>query len=350
MTRKINEYINKAEIIFGAKRLWSLPRWVQIEPTNLCNQGCVMCPRNTHLDSPLGKMSLENFKKVYAQIPTIKDLQLNGLGEPLINEDIFEMIKFAKAKGSSVTLTSNCELATPEAAKKLVESGLDVLKISMDSSDPETYSTIRHGHLDKALEGVRNIVAAKRTAGKSRPKIWFNSILMASNYEKMLDIIKLGADLGVNLVRFKPINVFDVYQEKNLKVPPEKLFAKIGEVIEESRSLSVEHNLAELMANKDIYYRPREMDCPCYSPWLEVYIQWYGGVRLCCEFYSRQYDLGNLFKTPFKEIWNDKPMQQIRVLFAKGQTNFPVCAACNRFRRNIVIKKKVDNIKKYFFK
>jgi radical SAM protein with 4Fe4S-binding SPASM domain len=331
-------------MIFGRKRVLSLPRYVQVEPTNLCNQKCEFCPRNTHMDAPLGAMSFENFKKIYEQIPTIKDLQLNGLGEPLLNEDIFKMIKYAKEKGSTVVMTSNCELMTKEKAKELVKSGLDILKISMDTNDPVLYAKVRHGDLEKALDGIKNIVEARREAGGKTPKLWFNSIIMKSNYDKMLNIVKLGADLGVDLARFKPIDTFDVYKDKNLKVVDGELFSKIKLAIEEAKKYTIRHNLESLLDKKEIYYRPKDADCPCYSPWLEVYIQWYGGVRLCCEFYSKKFDVGNMFEKSFKEIWNGRAMRNIRREFAKGKMNFPVCDTCNRFQRNITINNKIEKI------
>lgn len=347
---KINNYLNKLELLLGRKKLWSLPRWVQIEPTNLCNQRCEMCPRNTHLDAPLGSMSFENFKEIYRQIPTITDLQLNGLGEPLLNEEIFKMIDYAKKMGSTVVLTSNCELATKEKAMKIIESGLDILKISMDSTDEKIYTSIRHGNLNNALTGIKNIVEAKKIVGSKKTLIWFNSILMKDNYEKMLDIIKLGNELKIDLVRFKPIEVFDIYRDKGLLVSPNELFDKIKAVIEQSREYSVKHNLKTLLANRDTYYRPKNLVRPCYSPWLEVYIQWYGGVRLCCEFYSKKYDIGNIFEEDFKNIWNNKEMQHIRKSFSKGQMNFPVCQNCHRFQRNIVIYNKIKKSSWRFLK
>ncbi len=347
--KKINQYVNKLEILLKKKHLWSLPRYVQAEPTNLCNQQCKMCPRNANLDAPLGSMSFDNFKKLYQQIPTIENLQLNGLGEPLLNEEIFKMISYAKEKGSVVVLTSNCELATKEKAGKMVESGLDILKISMDSTDEKIYTSIRHGNLKNALTGIKNIVEAKKMAGREKPLIWFNSILMRNNYERMIDIIKLGDELKIDLVRFKPIGTFDIYKDKDLVAPPDKLFNEIKLAVKQSKKYSVRHNLESLLANKDIYYRPKDITYPCYSPWLEVYIQWYGGVRLCCEFYSKKYDIGNMFEKDFKEIWNSGQMGQIRGLFSKGQMNFPVCQTCNRFQRNIVIYKKIENFKNKFY-
>lgn len=341
MRGRSNELLNKIEIALGREKSYSLPRWVQVEPTNLCNQKCIMCPRNTHMDSPLGSMSFENFKRIYEQIPTIKELQLNGLGEPLLNLDIFKMIKYAKEKGSFTVTTSNCELMTEEKANELVKSGLGLLKISMDTTDPEYYKQIRNGNLDRALHGIKNIVTAKKELNSKIPIIWFNSIIMKDNYTQLPDIIKLGDSLGIDFIRFKPIGTYNVYEDEELKVENEILFKTIGDAIQLSQGCGVGHNLTSLFKNKDCYYRPINKKYPCYSPWLEVYIQWYGGVRLCCEFFSSKYDLGNIFEQDFQGIWNGGQMRNIRKLFIKGNTNFPVCKTCNRSQRNINIYNKI---------
>lgn len=332
-------------MFFGRKKLLSLPRWVQIEPTNLCNQKCVMCPRNTHSDSPQGQMSFNDFKIIYRQIPTINDLQLNGLGEPLINEEIFQMIKYAKKHGSTVSLTSNCELISEDKAVQLIESGLDILKISMDSADPAIYSLIRNGNLARAVAGIKNMIEAKKRLRRDKPLLWFNSILMANNYKWMFNVMELGNNLGIDYIRFKPVDTFNIYKEKDLIIPEENLFVEIINTIEKSQGFLVKHNLRDLLSRRDIYYKPRDIKYPCYSPWLEVYIQWYGGVRLCCEFYSSKHDVGNIFQDDFRTIWNNAIMKGIRSLFLQGQMNFPVCQTCNRFQRNILIYNKIKSKK-----
>lgn len=344
--KSINKYLNQAEIFFGRTHLFSLPRWVQIEPTNMCNQRCMMCPRNSGLDSPLGEMSLESFIKIYKQIPTIENIQLNGLGEPLINPDIFEMIKYAKSRESSVTLTSNCELADEVKARKLVESGLDLLKVSMDSADANNYYSIRHGDLHRALEGIKNIVVAKRRNGTTKPMIWFNSIIMKDNCDKMGDIIKLGELAGVDFIRFKSIDTFNIFDANTLMVGPDVLHRNIQNILQNLPNTKVKHNLDKILENEEINYRHPDSVCPCYSPWLEVYVQWYGGVRLCCEFYSSKYDMGNILKDNFKEIWNSQQMQCIRSNFIKGRVGFPVCMTCTRFQRNVDIYNRIQRIKR----
>ena len=93
MYKKINNFINKVEMALGKTKLVSYPKYAQIEPTNRCNQKCIFCPRNEEkYDSPIGDMSFENYKKIVDQIPGLTDIQINGLGEPLLNPDIYKIV------------------------------------------------------------------------------------------------------------------------------------------------------------------------------------------------------------------------------------------------------------------
>ena len=340
--KKINRILNKIEIFLGRKKLWSLPRYAQIEVTSRCNQRCIMCPRNEpDYDSGFGDMSYEEYIKVLDDIPTITNIQINGLGEPLLHPDIFKMIREAKRRWINMSMNSNVVLIdTIEKARELVESGLDVLKVSMDTADPEVYKEVRRADtFNKAVEGVRLILEAR---GKQyNPQVWFNSVILQQNYKDIGEVLKLGEELGVDLVRFKPVDTFDIYKNKGIEVASqEELFSIIKETIERNKGSGVKHNLNDLLDSFDSYHRP-EGDFPCFSPWLEVYIQYYGGVRLCCEFYSKKYDIGNMFEQNFKDIWNGKKMQKIRKNFKNGKLGFPVCQTCNRFGRNMEIYNKV---------
>src|SRR3989344_5281753 len=97
MLKRINRFINKIEIIFGRTKLFSYPRYIQIEPTNHCNQRCIMCPRNEpNFNVPYGDISFDKYLMILEKIPTITNIQLNGLGEPFLHPQIFSMISEAK--------------------------------------------------------------------------------------------------------------------------------------------------------------------------------------------------------------------------------------------------------------
>lgn len=345
--RKANSLINRLEIFFGREKLFSQPRYIQIEPTNRCNQRCLMCPRNHHLDMPLGDLSLADFKKIINQLPALEDLLLNGLGEPLLNQDLPEMIKYADQRGINTAINSNCALIDEPSARQLLSSGLGLLKISLDSADPEVYQSIRQADLKRTIEGVKIMVKARQEQKSRLPQLWFNSIVMKSNFQELGGILKLGAELGVDLVRFKPINEFWLKADsQESAVSQTDLIQAIKQAMAIGDDLPIKHNLAELLAKLETgqYVRPQG-NHPCFSPWLEMYVQYYGGVRLCCEFYSRIFDMGNLLTEDFRAVWNGSKMRQIRKEFAKGNLGFPACRSCNRFQRNISISQKINKYK-----
>ncbi|MDI6591486.1 MAG: radical SAM protein [Patescibacteria group bacterium] len=338
--KKLNRYFNNIEIILGRLRLLSGPQDAQIEPTNRCNQRCIMCPRTDKLDVPIGDLSFDDFKKILNKLPTIRNLQLNGLGEPLLNSQLPEMISYASSKGISVSINSNCALINQSLAEKLINSGLRLLKISMDSSDPEVYRVIRGASIERTLEGIKILVKKRKEKKANLPRIWFNSIIMKQNYKEMPDILRLAENLEIDFIRFKPVDIFDLYQDRDLLVEQNELKKTITKTLELTKNTNVKHNLNELLEDFNVYYRPKEK-IPCYSPWRELYIQYYGGVRLCCEFYSRKDDIGNILEEDFQKIWNGSRMRGIRKEFKKGNTFFPVCQSCNRFQKNVWMYKKI---------
>jgi radical SAM protein with 4Fe4S-binding SPASM domain len=229
-----------------------------------------------------------------------------------------------------------------EKARKLIDSGLDILKISMDTAKPDVYREIRGvDEFDKATRAIGLIVQAR--GQNKQPKIWFNSIIMQKNYQEIGSVLDLAEKLGIDLVRFKPIDTFDIYKEKGIKVASqEDLFKAIKETMDNHKNGKIGHNLAKLLNNFSNYYRTAEKH-PCFSPWIELYVQYYGGVRLCCEFYSKEYDVGNILEDDFKKIWNNQKMRKIRREFIKGNTFFPVCRTCNQFNRNLIMQQKKES-------
>lgn len=120
---------------------------IYIEPTNRCNLQCVTCIRNSW-DEPLGEMSTETYGRIVdglRSLPTPPDILFGGLGEPLSHPDIVEMVRQAKAVGSSVELITNGMLLDEPMSLELVKAGLDTLWVSLDGATPESYKDVRLG-------------------------------------------------------------------------------------------------------------------------------------------------------------------------------------------------------------
>ena len=123
------------------------PRVVFIEVTNRCNLLCQTCPHTYFQREPLKSLSLDEFIRIAEQFPQMQRVLLHGVGEPLLNRELPEIIKYLKGRDIEVIINSNGTLLTPKWQEQLIESGLDQYRCSIDGAKDETYARIRGADL-----------------------------------------------------------------------------------------------------------------------------------------------------------------------------------------------------------
>lgn len=140
----------------------SSPKVVFIEVTNRCNLLCETCPHTYLQREPLKSLSREKFFIIAEQFPQMQRALLHGIGEPLLNHELPEIIKYLKGRNVEVIINSNGTLLTLERQEKLVESGLDQYRCSIDGATNETYAHIRGTDLlPKLKRGLEGLVKTK---------------------------------------------------------------------------------------------------------------------------------------------------------------------------------------------
>src|SRR5579872_4278050 len=117
------------------------PRELYVEVTNRCNSLCVTCPLTFEPQEQEHYLTFEEFTGLVDQFPDLHRVVLQGIGEPLMNRDLARMIRHLKDHGVYVVFNTNAILLYPRRQVELVDSGLDELRVSCDSSTPETYAT-----------------------------------------------------------------------------------------------------------------------------------------------------------------------------------------------------------------
>src|SRR5262249_37229567 len=133
-----------------------LPTFLQVEPVGQCNLRCQMCPIQFRTDGPPhgppAFMEFETFMRLIDGLPDLEELQLQGLGEPMMPPRFFDMIAHAARRGVRVGTNSNLTLLNPQRAERCVTSGLGELNVSLDGASAETYERIRvRAHFDRVL-------------------------------------------------------------------------------------------------------------------------------------------------------------------------------------------------------
>jgi radical SAM protein with 4Fe4S-binding SPASM domain len=134
--------------------------------TNACNLRCKHCYQNA--DKPtLGELTTIQRKEVVDQLDEerVVAVAFSG-GEPLMSEDFFEVAGYAAKKGLYVSLASNGTMITRSVARRLKESGVGYVDVSLDGARAETHESFRGvpGCFEKTMNGIRNLVDEGITA------------------------------------------------------------------------------------------------------------------------------------------------------------------------------------------
>ncbi|MGE5124393.1 MAG: radical SAM protein, partial [Acidobacteriaceae bacterium] len=119
------------------------PRVVFIEVTNRCNLLCETCPRTFFEREGLHSLTLDEFIAIAEQFPRMERALLHGIGEPLLNRELPEIIRYLKTRNVEAIINSNGTLLSPAWQENLVHSGLDEYRCSIDGAKDETYARIR---------------------------------------------------------------------------------------------------------------------------------------------------------------------------------------------------------------
>jgi len=165
MTRnKINSLLRKITDVndrFFLKNGFNFARleYLQIEPTIRCNLNCIICDKEMKTRTDKRDINFEEFKIILDQFPLLRQLNFAGYGEPLLNVDIFKMVKHAKSKDVFTYFATNAMLLNSNMAEKIIDSGLDCLIFSVDSGVSSTYNKIRIGaRLDVVRTNIKNFI------------------------------------------------------------------------------------------------------------------------------------------------------------------------------------------------
>lgn len=172
---------------------------IYIEPTVACNLGCITCFRNAW-DQPIGRMTEETFERFLAGLGRLSPLPgvyFGGIGEPLFHPKTIEWIRRVKEMGAKVELITNGTILNEKIACQLIDSGLDVLWVSIDGATPESYEDVRLGaELPVVLENLRRLFKMRKGGHFPQPEIGVAFVAMKRNINDLPQIIKMGHTFG----------------------------------------------------------------------------------------------------------------------------------------------------------
>lgn len=319
--RIFNFLFIRLQLFLRSSYVLGRPYFLVIESTNICNLSCPLCPTGQKLKGrSKGKMSLGNFKKIIDELgDCLYSIRLENWGEPLLNEEIFEMITYAKRRKISTAFNTNLLFLDEQKAKELILSGLDHIKISLDGATPESYAKYRiGGDFNKVINNIKLLVKMRKILNKSNPFIEIQFIIMKHNEYELEAIEVLSKDLEVD----------SLFIERLRPDMREELFNPTFYGIEKFKNwLPTDENYSRFnYQTKKRKFQPNI----CSYLWTSAVINWDGSIVPCCSVYDECYDFGNIFQNGFKDIWNGQKYIASRRLIGRHKQEGieTVCANC----------------------
>ena len=297
-----------------------LPNVLYIETTNRCNLRCKGCILYHGSYEPNRDLALKEVVMITDQLPKLEKIVLHGIGEPLLNKELLEIIRHLKGRGVSVLFNSNGILLSGRSQHGLIQAGLDELRISLDAASVQGYQKIRNSdQFEQVVENLRSFILLRKRQRVAHPKLslWF--LGTKDNISELPGFVKLAAALGIGEVYLQRLVYFQddigygvARQTKTLQ----GLTDGSSELIRASRDMAVQlgiqFNASGLSGPVESLRGEAGAGLPwskCYRPLTLMYITANGNVLPCCiaPFASVDYAsiiLGNVFKDSLEEIWS----------------------------------------------
>ena len=138
-------------------------RHLFLELTLRCNERCFHCGSSCTAAPAQGELTLPEWRRVLDEVRAdfaddLPMLCVTG-GEPLLYEDFFPLMEYARDLGFRWGMTSNATLITPEVATRLAQAGMGTISVSIDGL-PATHDRLRAtpGGYERAMAGIQCLI------------------------------------------------------------------------------------------------------------------------------------------------------------------------------------------------
>lgn len=327
-----------------------LPRYAQVEPVGQCNLRCQMCPVVYRDDGPASGapafMDFQVYDRVLTQLPDLDHLHLQGLGEPMMHPQFFEMVELAKARGLRVTINTNLTVLNERRAARCITSGLDTIHVSIDAASAATYARIRVGsRLERVVRNLEFLTQAKRAAQASSPDVKLVTVAMRQNLAELVELVRLAHrfeirsifvqhlchDFGESTLpeRYRPMRSF-VEEQTLLYEDREVIESHFDSARREAAQLGIDLRLPRTVPIEHAADTPGPKRCDW--PWRGAYITYQGYLLPCCMISTPdRMHLGHLDDGALANQWNGPVYGRFRDQLDSSHPP-EICASCAIYR------------------
>ena len=300
------------------------PFSVHIDVCSYCNFKCSFCFQADILGKkdknfPHGMMSEDLFKKTVDQLKEfpdkIKKIKIGNHGEPTMHSKLPEFIKYARDSGTAevIEVFTNGSKLNPELNRKLVDSGLQRINISLEGLSEERYLKVAKAKINwnEFVANIKDLYEYSRNKG---------------DLVIYVKIVNNASELNGKTV----FSMND--EEKNY------FYKTFGNISDEVYIEKIVPQWAETQLDKQNaleytgMYDQKTVKYKKVCPFIFMYlhINHDGIVSPCTLDWPREVSIGNTKKNSPKEIWNGKTLKDLQIAQLQGKRDeIKFCKDCS---------------------
>jgi radical SAM protein with 4Fe4S-binding SPASM domain len=300
------------------------PISINIELSGKCNYKCVFCIRNTQ-EFQDADCSQHMSKDTYALIMesllssgSLRMLYFNGTGESLYNPDFTEIIRsvpLLKVTDQSL-ISTNGSMLNEENARAIVESGLDYIRISINSMIQEMHEKITQSKIN-INEIYNNVLVLKNIRDKTHNKKPQIIIKMFDTFSEENDLFMRKYSSLADTIFLEKLDNWNGIDDF------------VGNMYK-FRTQDIQKKAKMDFAEREI---GKKKICP--RPFYKCLIRNNGDVSICENDPISNVIMGNIHANTLKEIWDGSIYEKLRLDFLDGhQKKYLPCKNC---RSNMLV-------------
>ncbi|MGB9606946.1 MAG: PqqD family peptide modification chaperone, partial [bacterium] len=302
-------------------------RAIYWEITKRCNLKCKHCYASSSL---LGReLDLKEIERILKESKElgVDSVTLTG-GEPLIREDVWEIMELCLVHKMKLSIITNATLIDTLTARKLAKLPIH-LQVSMDGTKKEVYEFVRgEGIFDVFMKGLNNLLEEGLA-----PRTTLALTIMKPNAFYLRDFFAFAERVGIKNLHFSWLQ----YQG-NAKYNWECLALTVKEQVKvalylfkltrSNKHFEVSGDLCKnYLSSFTNPYLPQEGSLPCplgHNPYIDAY----GNVYGCQLFSDLNYKLGNSREEPLGEILDSSNIYRRYHSLVLRPWHIPECKHC----------------------
>jgi radical SAM protein with 4Fe4S-binding SPASM domain len=293
------------------------PQAIQLQTINACQAACIMCPYPSVKDNfPRGRMDDDLFDKVTDEIarqPEVSTFIPMLQNEPFLDKRLFEKIaRFKQRTGGrvAVELVTNGAFLTDENIARMRDAELDILDVSLDAINKQTYEKIRVGlDYDAVMAGVERVIAAKLP----KTTLHVRMVLQRGNVREAKAFARRWRERGVAVFTYMTNDRAGAITDFRARIRPTE------------EELGVAHRIGRAAFRRWIGH--------CPIPFATTNILHDGSMLVCVHDWNRNEVIGNVHDSTIAELWNGDRMKELRRLVSERRySEVPACQGCSLWR------------------